>query len=182
MLNSTQPDTNVTWPFCTVYSRVKKKKREITQRAYNMGMVSCWRRCDIASTSIRRRSGTIYARWELTSVSKLMKLVCKVVNVLFSIVKNPFIQFTSLKWGVKPQRAVRGICSRRLLIHIVTPCSSGCSHVRLVRVVRFDGIQQYDPCQPHRRIGMSRVSDCPIRNMAGICLAFLYSDLRVIRG
>ena len=36
-----------------------KKKREITQRAYNMGMVSCWRRCDIASTSIRRHSGTI---------------------------------------------------------------------------------------------------------------------------
>ena len=29
---------------------------------------------------------------------------------------------------------------------------------------------------------MSRVSDCPIRNMAGICLAFLYSDLTVVRG
>ena len=141
-------------------------------------------RAGVNVTSHRRRYDVIlapYARCELTSVSKLMKLVCKVVNVLFSIVNNPFIQFTSLKWGVKLPRAVRGICSRRLLIHIVTPCSSGCSHVRLV-LVGFDGIQQYDPCQPYRRIGMSRVSDCPIRNMAGICLAFLYSDLTVVRG
>ena len=120
-----------------------------------------------------------YARWELTSVSKLLKLVCKVVRILFSIVNNPFIQFTSLKWGVKLPCAVRGICSRQLLIHIVTPCSSGFSH--LVGV-RFDGIQQHDPCQPYHRIGMSRVSDCPICNMAGICLAFLYSDLTVVRG
>ena len=129
-----------------------------------------WCRVGVDVTSHRRRYDVIlapYARWELTSVSKLMKLASKVVNVLFSIVNNPFIQFTSLKWGVKLPRAVRVICSRRLLIHIVTPCSSGCSHVRLVRV-RFDGIQQYDPCQPYRRIGMSRVGDCPIRNMAGI--------------
>ena len=34
-----------------------------------------------------------------TSVSKFVKLVCKVVNVLFSIVNNPFIRLTLLKWG-----------------------------------------------------------------------------------
>ena len=185
MLNSTQPDTNVTWPFCTVYSpgyeKKKKKKKKKTPSGH---MAWGWCRFDVDVTSHRRRYDVIlapYACWELTSVSKLLKLVCKVVSVLFSIVNSPFIQFTSLKWGVKLPRAVRGICSRRLLIHIVIPCSSGCSHVQLVRV-RFGGIQQHDPCQPYRRIGMSRVSDCPILNMAGICLAFLYSDLTVVRG
>ena len=116
-----------------VIEKINKTKKKSPSGHITWG----WCRVGVDVTSHRRRYDVIlapYARWELTSVSKLLKLVCKVVSVLFSIVKNPFIQFISLKWGVKLPRAVRGICSRRLLIHTVTPCLSGCSHVRLVRV------------------------------------------------
>ena len=50
-----------------------------------------WCRVGVDVTSHQRRYDVIlapYVRWELTSVSKLMKLVSKVVNVLFSIVNH----------------------------------------------------------------------------------------------